>query len=777
MAKAGSRVGSLYYQILLDGSGVEKQSQKIRKSISNVNKFLKRDGEERLDNERGINKRYEKLREDIMVAFKGDQAKMTEVLDAAEAERLDVIEKYQAKELAARKKVREDAEKEIEEKKVAAEELQKFMQDKNAKELDNVKKQQNSKDSWFKKNVQTRIDEAKEAEDEINKAKGKSFMDYLNAHKKENDRLSALDRKDMERRKNVQRRWDKRRKRNETERLRAAHREREDLARAHVKKMKLIYSIRIGGALGGVGGDGDDGPRGGFLGKLDGLKSKFGPIMAGIGKITIGLFVLEQAARKVALAIGAVVRTIGYFVSAAGKKKKEILTLTAVMGGNRKEAEKLREGLVQYAQATAFSVEQTMQMATQLKALGFETEAIIPAIEKFGRLSFGDPEKMKLIAKAYSDVKALGKLQAKEVMQFANQGVALRGQLMENLAMTAEELNKAIEDGRIKFEDVDKALTALTDKFGRTDLLGLETAAGQAEAMKESFDQMAAILGGPVEEALRDIIREFNIILDVMQKSGLLEGGAMAIEAMPAIQALKLMSQELKRIGIFLAINRVAWEHFFGDAESYKKAVEDMNNLINAEEIYDQAAAERERLLVLEKIAEQERKAAEKVAEAKKLAKERMNLLETLQAKKNAILTGDDSELRRIEERNRMEAEYLEMVDKYGEARAADIANQKHEIRLLEEHKKLEDIKMERLELEQKILGKDLSKSLPTKAFQQGSVDEFLYERQLEDQKKADERAARTEREANASRMAAAQHVVDGLIGMEISQDGNVTGV
>ena len=105
MAKAGSRVGSLYYQILLDGAGVETGAKRVRKSIANVNKFLKRDGEKRLDNEAGINKRYMKLFEDIEVAFKGNHKAMTEALDAAEKERLETIKEYHEKQ----KKERQDA--------------------------------------------------------------------------------------------------------------------------------------------------------------------------------------------------------------------------------------------------------------------------------------------------------------------------------------------------------------------------------------------------------------------------------------------------------------------------------------------------------------------------------------------------------------------------------------------------------------------------------------------------------------------------------------------
>jgi len=69
---SSSRVGSLYYQILLDGSGLEKQSAGIRKSIRSVEKFLERDRAKRLEGEIAINEEYRKLKEDAAKAFKND---------------------------------------------------------------------------------------------------------------------------------------------------------------------------------------------------------------------------------------------------------------------------------------------------------------------------------------------------------------------------------------------------------------------------------------------------------------------------------------------------------------------------------------------------------------------------------------------------------------------------------------------------------------------------------------------------------------------------------
>ena len=245
MARAGSRVGSLYYQILVDGTGVEKESQKIRKSISNVNKFLKRDAQDRLDTEQGINKQYAKLFDDIRVVFKDNQKAMTQTLDAAERERLQVIAEYQEKE----RKLRQgklNAKKGPGEDNRFLQHLDKHKQEAMAKEVQAVKEIQDSKAAWLKRNVSKRVAAARDAEKQVAKAKGREFHRYLNDHKRENIRLAKVEEDYHRHRAAIQRKWDRRRRRNAKREFDQQYRDLEAALQSRIKMQNTKKNLGAG---------------------------------------------------------------------------------------------------------------------------------------------------------------------------------------------------------------------------------------------------------------------------------------------------------------------------------------------------------------------------------------------------------------------------------------------------------------------------------------------------------------------------------------------------
>jgi tape measure domain-containing protein len=248
-----------------------------------------------------------------------------------------------------------------------------------------------------------------------------------------------------------------------------------------------------------------------------------GPIMMGLGKVTRTVGTLTQALFPLAIAGYAAVRMFGVlkravvaWVKAADEKTRSMLVLTTLLHGNKEAAAELRAELVKYAKATAFSVEGTMQLAVQMKALGFAATEIPSILAKLGRLSFGDTGKLKLIAKAYSDVRAQGKLLMTEVRQFANQGVPLLAQLQTNLGKTALQVRDDMKDGLITFEQVAKAIDDIAESYGNVDEAGLATVSGQMEAAGEAWNEILAKTGE--SEALLETAKALNQVLNGLDK-------------------------------------------------------------------------------------------------------------------------------------------------------------------------------------------------------------------------------------------------------------------
>lgn len=215
------------------------------------------------------------------------------------------------------------------------------------------------------------------------------------------------------------------------------------------------------------------------------------------------VFVAFTAMKRI---IGGLIKTYWSFIKAADEKKKQMVTLMGLYHGNGNAVNKLRSELVAYARDTAFAVEETVALAIQMRALGYDVDSTIDSIKIFGKLAFGDKTKLKLIAKAAADVKANSKLMATEVRQFANAGVPLLIQLQTNMGKTALEVRDLMKQGKISAEDVEEALSQIAEGYGDVDKAGLATASGQLDALKEDWKEFKADLFGDDQTARSAII-------------------------------------------------------------------------------------------------------------------------------------------------------------------------------------------------------------------------------------------------------------------------------
>ena len=796
-----NNVGSLYYQVLLDGGGVEKGSNRIKKDIRELTKFLKDQSEKQVHDVDLLHKRRERLLAAARVLFKDNAALLKEVERGITKDFADQIEARNQAYIEGNRKRREEAEAEATKQR---EDMEKFLKagedaakkklETEAKSNEDVAKSKKAFLDKVRKNTEKQAAEEKAAADKLAKFKGRSFLDYVKSHKKENERLSSVEEAYHKHRADVQRRWDRRRNKNAAAKRRQDAADFDEWSKRQVRRQKQFNKLMLDlhkAFEEQKKKDQEDAekrrkareastPLGRLQSGIDKLKGSragklFFTLAGAIGSVTMAVWPLAQAFKFLGRQISTVIKVVSHFVREAGKKKKQILELTAVMGGNSRAAKELRESLVDYARDTAFSVEQTMEMARSLKALGIATESIVPSIKKFGKLSFGDPAKMKLIAKAYTDVKALGKLQAKEVIQFANQGVALRAELMQQLNLSADQLNKAIEQGRVGFADVDRALTSLADKFGNSDTLGLETVAGQAQAIKETLDQWAAAIGTPLHEAMTDLLKDFNELLDALDDLGLATEGTGYGVFGGMIGAVKILNHEMETLARLMKINVAAKEYFFGTDESFAKAAKDLQDFDNRDKRAEEDAKERQRQQRKARIDAAELQADERRVKLKeKMRGYQLDELE-YQARLKELKTGDGSDLQRIEMARKAEEEYQKLVEEgRSRAKAREIANRNMRLEIIQKEMELEEIKAERLKIESGIMGKDLSGNLPGKAFRQGSVDEFMYEKQIEEMKEADRKAAKRAREANEARAAEARKIVDAIENLEMSENGNV---
>jgi len=277
------------------------------------------------------------------------------------------------------------------------------------------------------------------------------------------------------------------------------------------KGLKILFSD-LKKSIGGVNGG---------LSKMAGNLAQavgFGPRIQGLARAFGALGV------KALLVVTALVALAKAFAKAAMEADRYELAqikIIAAMRGNELRAKALTEQMRQYAAKTSYSTEQMQQFASQLLSLGVVASDIPDLAEKLGGLAQGDPERLKRIAKAYSDVISKGRLMAQEANQFTENLIPIWEALTENTGYARTELMDMMEAGKISAEMVGEALEKASEMVGAEEAMERrqDTIAGQLDEMKSSFAEIWRLLGGPIQNTLVSILKVINFFLKGVEKA------------------------------------------------------------------------------------------------------------------------------------------------------------------------------------------------------------------------------------------------------------------
>ena len=151
-----------------------------------------------------------------------------------------------------------------------------------------------------------------------------------------------------------------------------------------------------------------------------------------------------------------------------------------------------------------------------LLAKGVQQADVIDTMQLLGDLAMGDAERLGLLAKAYTDVQAKGKLMAQEQNQFAENGINLFELLQQTTGKNAGQLMAMREAGQITFSMLQTALKAATSQGGKffgALAQGNATFSGQFNSLIEGVQTLGRMLGEMVLPRLKEIVSEANKLL------------------------------------------------------------------------------------------------------------------------------------------------------------------------------------------------------------------------------------------------------------------------
>ena len=173
------------------------------------------------------------------------------------------------------------------------------------------------------------------------------------------------------------------------------------------------------------------------------------------------------------------------------------------MLGSKSQADALMTQLIDTAATTPFEMKEIAEASKMLLAYGMAADEVNGTLIRLGDIAAGLSIPIKDLAFLYGTTMVQGRLYTQDLNQFLGRGIPLADELAKQFGKNKSEVKKLVEEGKIGFPEVQKAIEALTNegsKFGGLMEAQSKTIAGQKSNIEDAWEQMMNEIGRSQEE-------------------------------------------------------------------------------------------------------------------------------------------------------------------------------------------------------------------------------------------------------------------------------------
>lgn len=175
------------------------------------------------------------------------------------------------------------------------------------------------------------------------------------------------------------------------------------------------------------------------------------------------------------------------------------------MLGSKSQADALMTQLIDTAATTPFEMKEIAEASKMLLAYGMAADEVNGTLIRLGDIAAGLSIPIKDLAFLYGTTMVQGRLYTQDLNQFLGRGIPLADELAKQFGKNKSEVKKLVEEGKIGFPEVQKAIEALTNegsKFGGLMEAQSKTIKGQLSNIEDAWEQMMNEIGRSQEEKI-----------------------------------------------------------------------------------------------------------------------------------------------------------------------------------------------------------------------------------------------------------------------------------
>lgn len=284
------------------------------------------------------------------------------------------------------------------------------------------------------------------------------------------------------------------------------------------------------------------------IGNTSGLSGALGALGGSLGS-------LRSLASGAAAGFAAMkLKDYGQYALQTSAAFEQLAISFRVMTGSAQTGQELTDAIIELGAQTPMTAQQLSKAAQLLLSFGESAENIIPDLKLLGDITGGEVNRFNMLALAFAQVGANGRLMGQDLLQMVNAGFNPLQIMSQKTGRSMGELRKEMEEGRISFQMVRQAMEDATKEGGRY--------FGLMEQQSQSLNGRLSTLGDTWEQVAKDI------------------GDIFAPTAKAATEVLISLGEEVKKVTEWLNSEKAtlvglkeAWDNYWASKRKVKSTL------------------------------------------------------------------------------------------------------------------------------------------------------------------------------------------------------------
>ncbi|MCL2181026.1 MAG: tape measure protein [Treponema sp.] len=243
-------------------------------------------------------------------------------------------------------------------------------------------------------------------------------------------------------------------------------------------------------------------------------------------------------------------------VKFAGENEKLKFSLKNITS-SAEEAAAVFEDWRKLGASPGLSADEVFDLGRAMVNMGKDTEYVTTTIKMLGNISAGTSASFGEISGSFERARAMGNLTARDLVRLQQQGIPVVKQLSKELGISEESVRNLAAEGKIGFNDLEKAFRSMTspggqfagmmDELSGTVLEKFSSAADDAKQALASFGEMMLPMATDMLNNASSVLRGISGMDEGAKRFILGMGGVIAVSG-PAIAAVKGISAAMSLV-------------------------------------------------------------------------------------------------------------------------------------------------------------------------------------------------------------------------------------